>query len=132
MIKYIRGKNPNSRNGFKKGNIGGKLGRRWKIKDTSNYMENINGFKKGNKINVGKRNAWKDALTTIQKQEQLAGKKRPEQCEICGAMGRICFDHDHKTGEFRGWICQRCNLTLGNVKDSIDLLEALIEYLKKC
>ena len=63
-------------------------------------------------------------------------RPKPEQCEICGAFGdetrkRLCYDHDHKTGKFRGWICQRCNTALGMVKDNAETLIALAEYLKK-
>ena len=65
----------------------------------------------------------------ISKQEKLAKRPKPKQCEICGAFGQICFDHDHITGAFRGWICHRCNLVLGFIKDSRDLLNKLIEYL---
>src|SRR3990167_4225882 len=63
--------------------------------------------------------AWKDkrnprwlggkSLYYLKTKEYIAGRKRPEQCEICGALGIICFDHDHITGKFRGWICSRCN-----------------------
>ena len=63
--------------------------------------------------------------------EKLAGKKKSTKCEICGDSSRICFDHDHKTGEFRGWICWKCNLALGMVKDNNKLLIKLAKYLQK-
>jgi hypothetical protein len=66
-----------------------------------------------------------------EKEKRMAAGKKPEQCEICGAFGRICFDHDHNTDKFRGWICWRCNAVLGLVKDSADLLEALKKYIQK-
>lgn len=70
------------------------------------------------------------------KKESVAPRKKPEQCEICGAFGKdlkkgLCFDHDHITGKFRGWICGRCNTTLGFIKDSTELLSAMIRYLEK-
>jgi len=40
------------------------------------------------------------------------------------------FDHCHDKGHFRGWICDRCNKTLGLVYDDIDLLKKLISYLE--
>lgn len=42
-----------------------------------------------------------------------------------------CADHDHKTGKFRGVLCQRCNHVLGRVKDSTVLLKKMISYLEK-
>lgn len=63
------------------------------------------------------------------KQEELTGRSKPELCELCGEKGRICFDHNHKTGNFRGWICHRCNVVLGMVEDSCDVLEKMKDYL---
>jgi hypothetical protein len=67
----------------------------------------------------------------IQKLENKVGRKRPLNCEICGKERVIVFDHNHKTGEFRGWICDRCNTVLGKVDDSVELLNLLIQYLNK-
>ena len=63
------------------------------------------------------------------KKEKIAREPKPNKCEICGCGGRICFDHNHKTGEFRGWICNNCNICLGMAKDSSLLLQKLIEYI---
>lgn len=57
-------------------------------------------------------------------------RPKPERCEICGSMGRICFDHDHKTGKFRGWICDRCNVALGMVNENSEILIAIANYIK--
>lgn len=73
------------------------------------------------------------------RQEALMGRPRPERCEICNSLPRgrgskkaagICFDHDHASGEPRGWLCDRRNKVLGLVGDSTDLLAGLIEYLR--
>ena len=54
-------------------------------------------------------------------------------CHACGstdhADNRLCVDHDHQTGNFRGWLCRECNLTLGHAQDSLDRLQSLIKYL---
>lgn len=60
----------------------------------------------------------------------IAGRPRPESCELCGNEARTVFDHCHTTGKFRGWLCDRCNRTLGQVKDSAELLLMMMEYLK--
>lgn len=42
-----------------------------------------------------------------------------------------CCDHDHNTNTFRGWLCHKCNMALGNMNDSIQRLENAINYLTK-
>ena len=59
-----------------------------------------------------------------------------DRCEICLTFEQdlkhsLCFDHDHKTGKFRGWICKPCNFALGFVKDNIQVLDSMKEYLEK-
>jgi len=41
----------------------------------------------------------------------------------------LVVDHDHKTGQRRGLLCPPCNLALGCVRDDVDRLLGLIEYL---
>ena len=65
----------------------------------------------------------------------LAGRRPPDICEICGGPPngrgkRLHYDHCHKTGAFRGWICSNCNSALGHVHDSVDHLRKLIAYLQ--
>ena len=40
------------------------------------------------------------------------------------------LDHDHKTGKFRGWICNKCNLALGNMNDDLEYARRLVKYLE--
>ena len=63
------------------------------------------------------------------------------QCPICKstaeeskghggkAKGPWVLDHCHKTMEFRGWLCHKCNRGLGNFKDDSAMLFRAIEYL---
>jgi len=41
------------------------------------------------------------------------------------------IDHCHKTGEVRGVLCMRCNLSLGNAGDSPEKLRGLADYAEK-
>ncbi len=56
-------------------------------------------------------------------------------CAICGGVnkdGRKLFvDHDHDTKAVRGLLCNPCNRGIGHLRDSISLLEAAIDYLKR-
>lgn len=61
----------------------------------------------------------------------IAGRPRACKCEICHKDEITVFDHCHNTGKFRGWLCDRCNKTLGIVKDSPELLREMAYYLEK-
>lgn len=61
-----------------------------------------------------------------------AGRPRPDACDICGpSKRRIEFDHCHKRGHFRGWLCHRCNVVLGRVEDDPSLLMKMAAYLQR-
>lgn len=67
----------------------------------------------------------------IRRKETLAGRPRPETCELCGSGGRIVFDHCHTSVKFRGWLCDNCNKALGLVRDDPDLLRRMATYLEQ-
>lgn len=64
-----------------------------------------------------------------------ATRPLPAHCENCGTLlvkGRnVHLDHCHKTGKFRGWLCNRCNLGIGCLGDNIQGLRQAIEYLER-
>jgi hypothetical protein len=62
----------------------------------------------------------------------VAGRPKPAHCELCGEKSglAVVFDHCHKTGQFRGWICDRCNRVLGLVYDNPKLLRKMAKYLE--
>lgn len=91
------------------------------------WNKGILGYMKGKQNGMFKHGLSKNNY--LAKKENDAGRKRPDKCEICHLASLTDFDHDHKTGKFRGWICRRCNLTLGMVKDNYELLLALAKYL---
>lgn len=98
--------------------------------------ERLSKILKGRKITWNEKLRGKDyGLTTAQKYlkklEMKAGRVRPKTCEVCFREGRIYFDHNHLTGKFRGWLCVKCNNTLGLVNDDIRILNSLAEYAKK-
>ena len=52
-------------------------------------------------------------------------------CECCGRLSRLFLDHCHSTGGFRGYLCQQCNVGLGNLGDNQAGLLRAIRYLSK-
>ena len=43
---------------------------------------------------------------------------------------KLAVDHCHETGKIRGLLCLNCNAALGNVRDDVEILKSLINYLK--
>ncbi len=106
--------------------------------DPQYQIENREGFKRAKqkyRAKYSKELKPKEATQArerrFNRQAQIAGRPRPDLCEVCGEMHfRIVFDHCHVSGVFRGWLCDRCNRTLGMVKDSTDLLHNLAQYVE--
>jgi phage/plasmid primase-like uncharacterized protein len=53
------------------------------------------------------------------------------ECIICGAAGKLSFDHCHTTNKPRGMLCTACNHGLGRFRDDPELLEFAAEYLRE-
>lgn len=60
------------------------------------------------------------------------------KCAICNvkitlgknrARDAACLDHCHETGVVRGWLCGSCNLGIGMLKDSAEILKSAVNYL---
>ena len=63
-------------------------------------------------------------------------EKQTGCCAICSIHQskrnrRLYVDHDHKTGDVRELLCNRCNTALGAFKDSIENMKKAIEYVNK-
>ena len=56
-------------------------------------------------------------------------------CAVCKSTdprGKVWHtDHDHRTNKLRGILCAKCNLALGQVDDSVDVLKRLAQYLEE-
>lgn len=55
------------------------------------------------------------------------------KCAICNEniLDKPYIDHDHKTDQVRGLLCDLCNKGLGFFKDNTENLDNAIKYLKK-
>ena len=119
---YKKGQRPSIKTEFKKGEQSNK---KTPFKKGHVPFNKGKEFRHSKSFGKGERHWNWNGGHSIQKPTRI----KPEQYEICGAMGRICYDHDHKTGKFRGWLCYRCNTGLGMVKDNIEILQTMVDYL---
>jgi ribosomal protein RSM22 (predicted rRNA methylase) len=79
-----------------------------------------------------KRNNMARPAKVLARNEITLGRVKPAVCEACGGNdGGIVFDHCHEHGHARGWLCDRCNVALGCLRDNIDRLHKLIAYLER-
>ena len=57
--------------------------------------------------------------------------KRPETTTRNGKLKFLAVDHCHTTLGIRDLLCQSCNVVLGYVNDSPELLETAAAYLRR-
>jgi len=68
-------------------------------------------------------------------QKQAMVDKQNGKCAICKNDLKntrdVCVDHDHKTNVVREILCRKCNLGIGHLNDSTQILKSAILYLNK-
>lgn len=57
--------------------------------------------------------------------------KQPETHKRNDKVKALAVDHDHGTGKIRGLLCADCNTGIGKLKDSVNVLQSAIDYLRK-
>lgn len=55
---------------------------------------------------------------------------RSGPCPVCTFVGPLVLDHDKETGRIRGWLCNRCNRSLGQLGDTLAAARRLVSYLE--
>ena len=101
-----------------------------KIKHNDKYKERLQRYKESGKV---KDKHYARYGMTFNDYSILLEKQR-NTCKICSqsqSRRKLAVDHCHKTGKIRGLLCDKCNLILGKVKDSIQILEFMVNYLKE-
>jgi hypothetical protein len=69
---------------------------------------------------------------TLQEYKRLLSKQEGV-CAICKCRDKhtkLVVDHDHKTGEIRGLLCNSCNRAIGYFGDDVVRIKNSISYLK--
>ena len=71
-----------------------------------------------------------DMIVELQRGCAICHTDKPGRANRFGGESEWIVDHDHKTGEVRGVVCHACNVALGMAKDSVEVLQSMIDYLK--
>jgi hypothetical protein len=57
---------------------------------------------------------------------------KTESCQCCEIkVSHLVLDHDHSTGNFRGWVCRNCNQGIGKLGDTVEGVQKALAYLQK-
>lgn len=68
--------------------------------------------------------------------EKKKPNNEPFECPICGKRTiagitcKVVLDHNHRTGEPRGWVCDSCNTGIGRFKDDVELIKKAIRFIE--
>ena len=84
---------------------------------------------------------WKKPIPAKARKAFMEAHPKPEiegtfLCPVCNKNKpvvdnkSVALDHDHKTGEIRGYICLACNTGMGQLRDDVSILKRAIEWLK--
>jgi len=59
-----------------------------------------------------------------------SGCERPLKT-IGRGKDKACIDHNHSTKKFRGFLCNMCNVALGQLGDDIEKVRGLLKYMER-
>lgn len=57
--------------------------------------------------------------------------RQPESWKRDGKVVALSVDHNHADGSVRELLCYQCNTALGKVRESEEILEAMLAYVRK-
>lgn len=73
---------------------------------------------------------YKEELAEKHRLRKYGIKEKPTGlCEICRAKPATVVDHDHESGQFRGFLCRICNVWLAVYENKMFMANAA-EYVK--
>jgi hypothetical protein len=86
-----------------------------------------------NGINYHAKNKGYAKVSATVEQLMAMWKDARGVCAACGRPPRdkktLHLDHDHSTGRPRGFLCNHCNVSIGMIGDSANLLRRLADYI---
>lgn len=103
------------------------------------YLQRCKKYYKENPTKYKNQRLLKNYGITIEQYEEML-KVQDYSCKMCkqaetiltyNKLKNLSVDHCHTTGQVRGLLCSKCNCLIGYAKESIELLQEAINYLKE-
>jgi len=117
-----------------------KLGKKYVCKECSNKYQRSEKYKAYKRTYAKKTACWRASYYKFKfnismKDYNKLFVKQNGCCAVCGRHQsefnkRLTVDHNHLTKKIRGLLCEDCNLGIGRLKDSIEILQKAIQYLE--
>ena len=84
---------------------------------------------------------WKKSISSkarkeYEKNHPVPPIGEPFTCPVCQNTiirqfkNEVVLDHNHKSGEIRGYICRMCNNSMGMMEDDVSILQRAIKWLQ--
>jgi transposase-like protein len=128
---------------FLEGVSANEIGKRYDISNVTvyNYIKQSHITKRQKRIGFEDSQLRRKYKITIEVFNQIRDQQ-DNRCAICKQKEKqlhsktketmpLAIDHDHKTGEIRGLLCDRCNRGLGLLFEDIKIIEETIKYIEK-
>jgi hypothetical protein len=110
--------------------------RRWQVENADRYRATQREYaKSGRKRLVDRKSYLKRTYGLMLEDYERLLEVQGGVCAICREPRpeerTLHVDHNHDTGEIRGLLCFRCNNALGDMRESADFAQALLDYLDR-
>lgn len=108
----------------------------WRHRNPEKVKANLKRWRSENKDKVAtnyRRKHLKKKFGLSESEYLQMVTEQQGKCLICRQVPtkRLFVDHCHETTTVRGLLCGPCNSLLGMAQDSVEILTAAIEYLRK-
>lgn len=67
---------------------------------------------------------------SVEEYEQMCLNQN-NMCSICSSVGELVIDHNHATGVIRGLLCRQCNVSIGLLKENVNMIRNAADYLER-
>ncbi len=115
-------------------------GKKYQKENRHRCVESVKAWRKKNRFRWAilalRGTAKKHNLIPCNVTEEELSESFTGFCYVCGipeieCNRKLCVDHNHETGNFRGWLCNNCNKSAGLLRESPEIILRLAKYVEQ-